>query len=222
MAKQSILDGKYFYREQRNLVGQTFGKLNVIESCGKGKGNHYYSKVRCSCGTEYLVPDTELIYGRRTMCKKCIKKTHGMTNTRLFHIWQTMKQRCNCKTNVNYCDYGQRGISVCEEWEQDFMCFYNWSMENGYSDNLTIDRIDFNGNYESSNCRWVDLTAQANNKRNNRMLEFQGIRYTLAEASRAFNINYSALQYRLSHGWDVEKALLTKVRVGRNQHEKAI
>lgn len=209
--------------KQRNLVGNKYGKLIVLESCGKaGKDNHYYSKVRCECGKEYLVPDTELIYGRRLSCAKCVDKLHGMTNTRLFNIWQSMKQRCNCPTCKVYKYYGGRGIKMSDEWvekDKGFINFYNWSLKNGYKDNLTIDRIDVNGNYEPSNCRWVDMYFQANNKRNNRLIAYNGITDTLANWSKKYNINSRILGWRIRNGWDIEKALTLKPKVGRNQYE---
>ena len=208
------------YKMQRDLKGIVFGKLLVLESCGKGKDKHYYSKVRCECGKEYLVPDSELICGRRKGCRKCCKKTHGMTNTKLFNIWQSMKQRCNDKNSDKYCFYGERNIKVCDEWMNNFMNFYNWAINNGYKNTLTIDRIDVNGNYEPSNCRWVDMKTQANNKRNNRFVDYKGQKYTIAELSEKFNINYSCLFYRIQNGWDIEKAVSTKPKKGRNQYEK--
>lgn len=207
-------------KKQRNLVGQRFDKLTVIESCGKGKDGHYISKVKCECGVEYFVPDTELIYGRRTACKKCVRKTHGKTNTKLFGVWQSMKQRCCDKNKDGYKHYGGRGVQVCNEWQTDFMSFYMWAHENGYKENLTLDRIDNNGNYEPSNCRWVGVDVQANNKRSNRYIIYGGERCTIAELSRRFNIKQGTLRNRIECGWDIEKALTLPPKNGRNQYEK--
>lgn len=209
-------------RNQRNLTGCKFGKLTVIESCGKGIDRHYYSKVECDCGVRYLVPDTELIYGRRKSCIKCSKPTmtHGKTNTKLFNVWQAMKQRCYDKNHQNYKHYGGRGIQMCDEWKDDFQAFYDWALSHGYSAELTIDRIDVNGNYEPSNCRWESKKRQANNKRNNCLFEYKGQTYTIAELSEIYNIKYSCLYYRLHNGWDIEKALHTQSILGRNQYEK--
>jgi len=208
-------------KKQRNLVNQKFGKLLVLESCGKKENNnHYFSKVKCECGKIYLVPDTELIYGRRTSCKKCANKTHGMTHSRLFNIWQSMKQRCYCKTCNVYKYYGNRGIKICNEWLNDFECFYNWAINNGYKENLTIDRIDANKNYEPSNCRWGDMFVQANNKRTNKLITYKGVTNTLANWARMYKINQNVLGYRIKNGWDIEKALTLKPKIGRNQYEK--
>lgn len=208
-------------KKQRNLVGQKFGKLLVLKSCGKKENNnHYFSKVKCECGKIYLVPDTELIYGRRLSCTKCAKKTHGMTHSRLFNIWQSMKQRCYCKNCDAYKYYGGREIKICDEWLNDFKCFYNWAINNGYKEDLTIDRIDVNGNYEPSNCRWIDMIAQANNKRNNRLITYNGITDTLSNWAKKYNIESGVLYWRIRHGWNVEKALTLKPKKGRNQYEK--
>lgn len=147
-------------------------------------------------------------------------KTHGMTGTRLFNIWQSMKQRCYDVKHDHYKEYGGRGIKVCDEWLSDFMAFYEWAMANGYKERLTIERKDVNGNYEPSNCCWATIKEQANNKRNNRIVEYKGKKYTIAELSEKYNINYHCLYYRLQNGWDIEKALLLEPKNGRNQYEK--
>lgn len=210
-------------RNQRNLVGNKYGRLLVIESCGQErKGTHYMSKVRCECGKEYLVPDTELIYGRRTSCKECSHptQTHGKTHTKLFDVWQSMKQRCYDKHNNNYKNYGGRGIRICDEWLSNFMNFYNWAMDNGYQKGLSIDRIDVNGNYEPSNCRWVTMKEQASNKRNNHLITYKGETKHLQYWANKFNINSTTIYNRLKSGWDIEKAFNLEPKVGRNQYDK--
>lgn len=135
---------------------------------------------------------------------------HGMRNTRIYSIWRAMRQRCfdtNCK---NYPKYGEKGITVCEEWANDFCAFNNWSMANGYSDNLTIDRIDVHGNYEPSNCRWVTQKAQQNNRSNNRIIELNGVCHTLGEWSEITGIKSATIWARLKAGWTIEKTLTTK------------
>lgn len=99
----------------------------------------------------------------QTICSE-----HGFSRTRLYNIWQAMKTRCYNKNHKFYKDYGGRGIEICKEWQHDFMSFREWSINNGYDDDLTIDRIDVNGNYEPSNCRWADMKTQNQNKRNSK------------------------------------------------------
>lgn len=169
------------------------------------------------------MPDTELIYERRLCCKDCSKpsQTHGMTKTKLFDVWQSMKQRCNDKNHKSYKDYGGRGITVFYNWlgKEGFINFHNWSMENGYKEGLTIDRIDTNGNYEPNNCRWVDILTQANNKRNNRLLTYKGITDTIPNWARKYNIKAGTLYWRITNNWDIEKALNLETKRGRNQYE---
>ena len=107
--------------------------------------------------------------------------THGKRNTRLYCIWVSMKQRCYNKNNKDFVKYGSRGIKICDEWLNNFMSFYNWSMENSYKEDLTIDRINNNGNYEPSNCRWITQKAQTYNIRRNRYYTYKNHTLTIEE-----------------------------------------
>lgn len=118
-------------------------------------------------------------------------RQHGHRNTRLYNIWSGIKARCNCKNNPDYKHYGARGIRVCDEWN-DFGTFYAWAISNGYGKTLTIDRIDTDGDYTPSNCRWVTWKTQANNK-----------------WADSVGIKANTLLYRLKRGWSVERALTT-------------
>lgn len=131
---------------------------------------------------------------------------HGMRNSRIYNIWRSMRQRCSNPNCRNFKHYGARGIKVCEEWN-DFCIFYEWSLANGYSDRLTIDRIDTNKGYEPSNCRWATQEEQQNNRRNNRYLTVDGISHTMAEWSKITGIKTATIWRRLSVGCSVEKAL---------------
>lgn len=141
-------------------------------------------------------------------------KRHGMTGTRLNRIWKNMKDRCSesAKGTWRGRNYADRGISVCDEWK-DFQSFAKWAMENGYEDNLTIDRIDTNGNYEPSNCRWATTKEQANNKRTSRFVEYRGKRCTVSELAEIVGINKRTLITRLNNGWSVEDAVSRPVRL---------
>lgn len=137
-------------------------------------------------------------------------KSHGMTNTRLYGIWSNMKTRCYCKTDPHYKRWGGRGIQVCDEWKNSFTSFYQWAVENGYEDTLTIDRIDNDKNYEPSNCRWATLIEQANNTRNSRYYTHNGETHTMAEWSRILGINREVLKDRVFKlGWSFEEAVRT-------------
>lgn len=143
---------------------------------------------------------------------------HGMRHTRLYDIWRGMKQRCyNPKTN-RYKNYGGRGICVCDEWKNDFQSFYNWAISSGYSDDLTIDRINTDGNYEPGNCRWATVKQQANNRTSNNIVEFNGESHTLTQWSEITGIKMATIWARLQKGWSVSDALTVKPFRGANCH----
>lgn len=143
---------------------------------------------------------------------------HGEANTRLHIIWKAIKQRCYNPNTKRYKHYGGRGVTMCEEWKNNFLAFYEWAMENGYNDSLTIDRIDVNGNYESSNCRWATYKEQANNKRNRKTFSHNGKKHTLAEWSEITGIKVQTIWARLKSGWSIEDALTVKPVVGAYRH----
>ena len=137
---------------------------------------------------------------------------HRMSDTRLYRTWDSMKSRCYRKSTAPYKNYGGRGITVCDEWRLSFIAFRDWAMSHGYADNLSLDRIDYNGNYEPSNCRWVTIKEQENNRRNNTLLEFGGVVRTQSEWSEVLEIPTHVIHNRLLRGWSIEKALTTKPR----------
>lgn len=134
-------------------------------------------------------------------------KTHGLSKTRLHTIWHSMKGRCLYKSTNQYKNYGGRGIKVCNDWEKDFVSFYNWAIDNGYKDGLTLDRIDVNGNYEPSNCRWVTRNEQYKNTTTNRFITYKGETKTLTEWCRKYNINVVTFSDRLKRGLTFEEAI---------------
>jgi Fic family protein len=122
-----------------------------------------------------------------------------------------MKSRCNDPTNAYYNRYGGRGIKVCDEWYKDFMKFYNWSIANGYSDKLSIDRINNDKGYCPDNCRWTTAKIQANNTSQNKRVEYNGETHTIAEWSDIVGIKQNTITYRLKRGWSVERTLTERV-----------
>ena len=127
-------------------------------------------------------------------------KKHGQSGTKLYAIWVTMRQRCYNTNNKDFYNYGAKGIKVCDEWLKDFSEFYRWSMENGYVESLSIDRIDPYGNYEPSNCRWATIQEQANNKQNTIYVEVDGSTYTLTELSNLYGIRRETIEMRYLRG----------------------
>ena len=137
---------------------------------------------------------------------------HGLKRTRLFSIWSNMKSRCYNQNIKSYSHYGARGITMCDEWKNDFKSFYDWSMSNGYKDDLTIDRIDVNGNYEPSNCRWATIKEQSLNKSTNRVYEVNKQSKPLCKWCEIYNKNYKTIQDRLKRGWSIELALTKEIQ----------
>lgn len=199
----------------KDLKGQRFGRLVVIEKAGKDKTSHTTWLCKCDCGTVKTVTGYNLINGSTLSCG-CYKNEkvsiHGKYNTRIYRIWNKMKGRCNNKRNTHYDCYGGRGIRVCDEWLNDFQKFYKWSVENEYNNNLTIDRIDVDGNYEPNNCRWVSMKVQANNRRTNAQIEFNGKTQNIAKWAEELGINKRTLSNRFERGWTLQRALSTPVK----------
>lgn len=122
-----------------------------------------------------------------------------------------MRRRCFDPTNNRWEHYGGKGITICPEWN-DYVLFREWAMSSGYNDDLTIDRIDVNGNYCPDNCRWVDAKTQANNVSRNHIIEYEGKKMTMSEFAGYLGISYSALQHRIERGWDMKSIVTTPQR----------
>lgn len=187
-----------------DLTGKRYGKLTVIKFSHK-KAGKYYWLCQCDCGKIKAIVSCSLKSGNTKSCGCEMNKhstigertkTHGQSHTRLHNIWLDIKKRCNSVTNQAYERYGGRGIQVCKEWMEDYMNFYNWAVSHGYNENLSIDRIDNNGNYEPNNCRWTTKKQQANNRRTNVYITKDGITKTLAEWSDILQENYFKLYSR--------------------------
>ena len=134
-------------------------------------------------------------------------KTHGLSKTRLHTIWHSMYCRCYYPSTNGYKNYGCRGIIICDEWKKDFVAFYNWAMENGYKENLTLDRIDVNGNYCPDNCKWSTAKQQSRNMRTNRYYTYNGETKTQIEWCEEYNICPTTFSDRIKSGWTIEQAL---------------
>lgn len=199
-------------RRFKDLTGQKFGRLTIIKYLHNTIAGKAVWLCRCDCGKFVEIVGSNLCSGMTNSCG-CYRKDrhpiiHGKSNTRLHKTWQNMKTRCYNTRYDGYKNYGGRGIAVCDEWKDNFQAFYDWSMANGYDDTLTIDRIDVNGNYEPSNCRWATRKQQNQNTRRTRKYTINGVTRCLKEWCIYYDLNYQKVLGRLNilH-WSIEKSL---------------
>lgn len=204
-----------------NLANKKFGRLTVIKRDGTqtySNGNKSSTWLcRCDCGNYKVVAYPNLVNGGIVSCgcrraEIFNKQTHGKSKTRLYAMWAGIKSRCYYKNNISYKYYGARGIKMCDEWRNDFMSFYDWAINNGYDETLskkyqTIDRIDTNLDYTPDNCRFVDMTTQSNNKRNNVRYIYNNEEHTISEWARIFDMKPCTLGARLRRGMSINEAL---------------
>lgn len=188
----------------KDLIGKRFGKLVVVSLVSREKGTRWLCK--CDCGNEKILKQNNLLSKNTRSCGCLFKEAHRFGNpvhnlyhTRIYSIWKSMKERCYSKKHVGYEKYGGRGITICDEWlgKNGIVNFYNWSIANGYQDDLSIDRIDNNKGYSPDNCRWVDAFVQQNNRSISKFYEYNGEKLTLSQLSRKYNINKTTLMHRL-------------------------
>ena len=208
----------------KDLSGMKFSRWNVIcrveDKVSKG-GTHYTQyRCVCDCGVTRDVIATSLTSGRSKSCGCLGRETsrlvcgnnfriHGETKTRLYQIYAGMKKRCLSQNAYNFTNYGGRGISICEQWLNSWEAFREWAYSNGYSDELSIDRIDVNGDYTPDNCRWVGRVAQANNRRSSRYITYNNETHTLAEWANILDIPYKRLHKWINKGKTLEEITAT-------------
>lgn len=192
-----------------DITGEKYGRLVAIRSTeNRTKSGGVVWLFKCECGKYKQISANSVRSGLVRSCG-CIVIKHKMAGTRLYNIWTDMKQRCY---NSNYYEFhlwGGRGIIVCEEWRNDFQAFYDWAMNNGYSDDLSLDRIDSTGNYEPSNCRWASAKEQARNTSHNRKIIIDGVAKLLCEWLEISPITASTYHKRIKRGMTDKEALFT-------------
>lgn len=205
-----------------DLTGQTFGRLTVLRREGSDHRNEALWLCECSCDSHNRIIATghNLRSGHTQSCgcywreqTRKANTTHGDTGTRLHGIWKQMRDRCYRQTNKAYPQYGGRGIVMYPEWQNDFATFREWAYANGYNDTLSIDRIDVDGIYEPSNCRWATRVTQNRNKRSNRVITINGVSKTMADWCDELGVTYATVCARINKlGWTPEEALGLKPR----------
>ena len=200
-----------------DLTGKRFNRLTVTNKHKTMNGRIYW-KCICDCGNIKFIASCHLRSGSTVSCgcyqldaiHKSLYK-HGCSKTRLYKIWGKMKGRVLNPKDHKYSIYGGRGISMCDEWINSFESFEKWSMSNGYREDLSIDRIDVNGNYEPSNCRWIKLEEQAKNRRSNKFLTMNGVTKIASDWGKQYGIAGSLILQRIRCGWSVEDAITIPV-----------
>ncbi len=208
-----------------DLTGQRFGRLTVVGRSFVRKGQLFWT-CRCDCGNICDVQGSSLRGGRTSSCG-CLHDEmacerlrvndyyrhgeSGVTDAKLYRVWVNMKQRCYNPKSPEYHNYGERGISVCHEWVNDFTTFMHWAEENGYRQGLSIERIDNNANYSPENCRWATSRDQSNNQRKTVFLTYNGETKPLSFLAEEHGLTRELVKHRLMRGWTIERALTEPV-----------
>lgn len=182
--------------------GEKYGRLTAVKEVEKRKW-----LFECDCGNQKVISKYDVKRGHTQSCG-CLhkentskaRKVHGDTDSRLYYIWENMKKRCY-KTNADrFRNYGARGITVCEEWKDSYLNFYNWAHNNGYAEDLTIERIDINGNYEPNNCTWATREEQAKNRTTNKWVVIDGKEHSPLELEKMYGIPVKTIYARIARG----------------------
>lgn len=202
-----------------DLTGKRFGRLSVV----RYDGNRRW-RCLCDCGNEVKVLTECLTAGDTRSCG-CLRRelasksmtTHGKSKTRLYRVWAGIKNRCYNPKTTNYKYYGGKGISMCEDWKNNFASFMEWAVKNGYdesakSQECTLDRIDNSKGYSPDNCKWANHIEQCNNQSSNRIFTYNEKTMTMSEWAREVGMKYTTLRARIRKGWSFENAIETNIR----------
>lgn len=207
-----------------DMTGYRTGLITVLERVGSAQGQTTWL-CKCACGKTFIQYGSVLRKGKVKSCghlwhsrserqkiayRSIAKTKHGASGDRLYFMWASMKSRCYVKSNQSYKNYGGRGITVCDEWKNDFSVFREWALANGYDENAqkgecTLDRINNNGNYEPSNCRWITMLEQCKNRRNAVLITYKGETHTTAEWSEISGLPKHLIYNRYRYGWKPEE-----------------
>ena len=199
--------GKKFSKEYLDsLIGKKFNMLTIVSHKKKGKYNVNYFVCKCDCGNTTEIRISHLFHDNQISCG-CIKTKYenSQIGEAIYDTWNRMMHRCYDIKHHKYPRYGARGIKLCDEWKNNYDEFYKWSINNGFKLGLSIDRIDNNGNYEPSNCRWATRKQQMRNTSRNRYITYKGETRSLAEWCEILNIRYGTASSRLYRGKSLDQ-----------------
>lgn len=202
-----------------DLVGQTFARLTVVSRAGSQNKKATWL-CRCDCGNEVVVKSDNLKTGNTKSCgcqkrestiatMQATKRTHGLSRSAEYKIWVHIKQRCYNEKSASYPDYGGRGIVMCKRWKDSFEEFFK-DMGNRPSPDMSIDRRDVNGEYSPDNCRWATDVEQCSNRRNNHLIEHNGVTKTITQWARDAGLHPTTIRLRLRGGWTMEEAMVRR------------
>lgn len=207
--------------QAKDMSGKVFGHLTVLQRVSSDDKKRARWLCQCDCGRTVIAVGAMLRCGHIRSCNANIhRQKYGGTYKKLYKLYSAMSQRCFNPNNSQFKDYGGRGITMCEEWRNNYNAFRKWALLSGYREETlpnglnkwTIDRINVNGNYEPGNCRWITCQEQQLNKRDNVVITYKGETKTATEFAKQYNIPAHNLWYRLKHGWSVEAAIETPVK----------
>lgn len=194
----------------QDLTGQKYNHLTAIRMVST---NPVKWECLCDCGNKTVVLSNNLKSGNVKSCG-CLQRRgnpiHNQCYTRVYRIYRKILRRCFVPDDVAFPNYGGRGITMCQEWKDSFLAFSEWAYSNGYADDLTIDRIDNDGDYCPENCRWASRTTQSNNRRSCRIYSLNGKSQTLKQWCEEYGVSYKAIYARISRGWSFEEAISFK------------
>lgn len=196
-------------------IGEDFYKVDP-----KWGKKRRVASFECYCGNKFVSSFSAI---KRGVIKSCgcytikrikeVTTKHGLNKHPLYGIWQDIKNRCGNPNVSSYKNYGAKGIIICDEWKSEFLPFYNWSIENGWKEGLTIDRIDTTGNYCPENCRWTTFLVQARNRNSNIFVEYDGRQVCLKDYCSIKDLPYGKIRLRMTKfGWSFEKAISTPIK----------
>lgn len=207
-----------------DITNQKYNKLLAVRFIERDKHGNAIWECLCDCGNTSFVRLGALRAGQIKQCFKCSsneKVKYNIKNDRIKSIYSDIKRRCYDESRKAFHRYGGRGIKMCDEWLKNPASFEKWSLENEYSDDLSIDRIDNDGDYEPSNCRWVDVYVQANNRSDNNVIEYQGDSLTVSQWARKIGVDKSTIYNRINNGETLD-AVLSPVDIRQQKSKSGI